>query len=89
MENNDINSTLVELQKLESEAFAEMMNLPGWEYRDLPRMTPELMIKFQEIVGLENLRWITFADYGTSQRGQVMISPDGIAKLSELANSQS
>lgn len=54
-----------------------------WHYRDLPRMTPELMETFIGVVGEENMKWLTFADYGDSQRGQLLISPQGMANISE------
>lgn len=49
-------------------------------------MTPELMDTFKMVAGEENLKWITWADYGDSVRGQVLISPDGMKNLSEWAN---
>lgn len=58
-----------------------------WHYRDLPRMTPRLMTLFREQVGEENLKWITFADYGESQRGQVLISPEGMVRITEWSKS--
>ena len=57
-----------------------------WHYKDLPRMTHELMDKFKVIVGEENLYWLTYADYGNSVRGQILISPTGMQNMSEWAN---
>lgn len=54
---------------------------PGWKYKDLPRMVPELFYKFIEIVGQENLHWLAVANYGDTLRGQVLISPDGMEIL--------
>ena len=85
-------SDLQELNRMLDEAIAEgiksdpsMAEYRDWHYRDLPRMTPELMEEFREIIGDENLKWITFAkyDYGTSVRGQVLISPAGMQALAD------
>jgi hypothetical protein len=65
---------------------AESLGKPGWVYRDLPRMVPELFYKFIELAGDENLHWITFANYGYALRGQVLISPDGMKNLASVLN---
>jgi len=79
-------------EEIESLEMAKALGKPGWTYRDLPRMTPELMEKFQEVAGDENLHWITFAQYTkntedgiNSVRGQVLISPEGVINLSTYA----
>lgn len=54
----------------------------GWIYRDLPRMSHEYFDKFVELVGEENIAWITLADYGFTKRGQLLISPTGMANIS-------
>lgn len=59
----------------------EAIRADGWVYRDLPRMSPEAFDLFTQIVGDENMRWLTFADYGKSKRGQVFISPAGIDRM--------
>lgn len=74
--------------KIAEEYFQDFYNKPGWVYHDLPRMSPEFFDQFVEIVGQENLLWITFADYGTSKRGQVMISPEGMQNLKEYNDEQ-
>lgn len=54
----------------------------GWAYRDLPRMTPEYFDKFTEIVGADNIEWLTRAEYHDgSKRGQLFISPAGMDRL--------
>lgn len=59
----------------------------GWEYRDLPRMTQEQFNQFLDVVGEENVEFLTFARYnsdsGCRVRGQLMISPYGMQKLKE------
>jgi hypothetical protein len=66
----------------EGEPFAgETLRADGWEYRDLPRMTPEYFDKLIEIIGEKNIRWLTFADYGDTKRGQFFISPDGLKNV--------
>lgn len=63
---------------------AESLGKPGWTYRDVPRMVPELFYKFIEIVGEENLHWLAMSNYGDTLRGQVLISPDGMEILREF-----
>lgn len=72
----------------------QAMGLPGWRYKDLPKLSEEDFAKFVEIAGEGNLRWITRASYpckdgGKLHRGQVMISPDGIERISQYARSSS
>lgn len=64
-----------------------MAEYRDWHYKDLPRMTPALMETFRAIVGEENAKWLTFADYGNSVRGQLLISPQGMQNLQEWASS--
>lgn len=76
-----------DINKLIDDAYSELaeeVGKPGWVYRDLPRMVPELFYKFVELVGEENLHWLTMANYGDTLRGQVLISPVGMEKLREL-----
>ncbi|WP_420478289.1 hypothetical protein [Brevundimonas sp. FT23028] len=54
----------------------------GYVYRDLPRMTKDLMAEFVSIVGEAEIVWLTLADYGETTRGQILISPAGQANLS-------
>lgn len=86
--NQEIFEALRSLDGIMEEGLQESMNLPGYTYRDLPRMTRECMSDFVSLVGEENLRWVTLADYGPSVRGQVMISPEGMQKISEFNKSE-
>lgn len=80
------NMTMPEMLREIDDAMAEECGMPGWTYRDLPRMVPELFYKFIEIAGHENLHWITMANYGDTLRGQVLISPDGMKNLASVLN---
>lgn len=57
----------------------------NWVYRDLPKMREDFFDKFVELVGSENIAWITQAKYeyedGIYKRGQLFISPEGIERL--------
>lgn len=53
-----------------------------WHYRDLPRLTYELMEQFKSVVGEDNIKRITYADYGDCCRGQLLISPEGMVNIS-------
>ena len=58
----------------------------GWVYRDLPRMTPEAMRTFLDIVDENEVRWLTKASYpGGAVRGQLLISPKGIENMKAYA----
>lgn len=72
------------IEQIFSEGIAEELGKPDWTYKDLPRMVPELFYTFIEIVGEENLHWVTMANYGDTLRGQVLISPVGMEKLREF-----
>lgn len=66
----------------EGEPFpGETLRADGWQYRDLPRLSYEMFDYFVSIVGEENIRWLTMADYGNSKRGQLFISPTGFANM--------
>lgn len=72
---------------LTSEPFTDRAYLAeGWQYRDLPRMTYEAFDKFVSIVGEENIRWLTLADYGNAKRGQLIISPAGFENMKAFGN---
>jgi len=60
----------------------------GYVYRDLPKMSPEYFDKFIELVGEENIVWLTLADYGHSKRGQLLLSPEGQQKIMDRDNGQ-
>lgn len=69
-----------------SEPFpGETLLADGWEYRDLPRMTPEYFDKLIGIIGEENIRWLTQADYGDTKRGQMFVSPNGLENVRKYA----
>jgi hypothetical protein len=67
---------------------------PGWVYRDVPNMTEPFFNKFVNLVGEENLHWLTFAERTwpngeTTFRGQLLVSPEGlqrVAQYNELKN---
>lgn len=65
-----------------SEPFpGETLLADGWEYRDLPRMTPEYFDKFVALIGEENIRWLTLAECGDGcKRGQLFVSPTGLER---------
>lgn len=83
---------LSEMWKAEQEAFQEMMGLPGWRYHDLPKLTCADFDRFVEIVGEDNLQWITLAEYGpykdrpALRRGQVMMSPEAVRRAEAYAS---
>lgn len=68
----------------------EELSAKGWTYRDMPRVTPEVFAEYLEIVGAENVKFLTFATYksesGEAVRGQHMISPQGVKNLIEWQN---
>ena len=57
----------------------------GYTYKDLPRVSIEIFQEFVELVGGENLVWLSYAKYiqGDAQkvRGQVLVSPEGMKKI--------
>jgi hypothetical protein len=85
--NEEVNDLHEQISAALSETLPKTLGLPDWVYRDLPRMTPELFDEFVRIVGEENIKWLTIADYGDSKRGQVLISPQGMNRLSEYNKS--
>lgn len=79
-------NAFADLMLAEQEAMREATGLKDWHYRDLPQLAPEFFDQFIELCGKDNLRWITVAqrpwpDGSITKRGQVMISPDGMARL--------
>lgn len=79
---DDVKDALADLDNAIQEMTRAEFNLPGWTYRDLPRMAPAFMDAFVDLVGEEHLRWITSARYPDgSVRGQVMISPEGMERI--------
>lgn len=66
------------------------MGFPDWTYKDLPRMIPSVKDEFIALVGEENIKWITFANYDDgSVRGQVLLSPTAMAIVEKTATSPS
>lgn len=53
----------------------------GWVYRDLPKLSYEMFDKLVAMIGEENIVWLTQADYGTSKRGQLLVSPAGMENI--------
>ncbi len=59
-----------------------------WIYKDISWMTKEYMIKFVDIIGKENLHWISGASRNSEDgtvfmRGSVLVSPQGIENAKE------
>ncbi len=64
----------------------------GYIYHDLPQMPPEYFDKFIEIVGEDNIKWLTLAqrtwsDKSITKRGQLMLSPEGQTRAGEYVES--
>lgn len=78
-----------ELAMMLDEAMQELpkkLGKPDWTYKDLPRMTRPVLEDFIELVGKDNIEWITFADYDDdSVRGQVLLSPEAMAAIELVA----
>lgn len=69
----------------DSEPFpGETLRADGWVYRDLPRMTKDALEKLLGIIGKDEVRWLTRAEYGDGAvRGQLFISPRGMENMKE------
>lgn len=76
----------VEIMQEMEQALAKSLGKPDWTYRDLPRMTRESLDRMIQIIGEEEIYWITFADYGESVRGQLLISPVGMEALRQYSS---
>lgn len=67
------------------------MGFPDWVYRDLPRMTVEVMEGFIELVGTDNIKILTFASYQGHDdvpdtcRGQCLLSPEAMVRIEAAA----
>ena len=61
----------------------------GWAYRDVPRMTQDAWKLLMGIIGADNVELLSFANYGTAVRGQMMISPEGMVNLEAYGNRES
>lgn len=85
---------IMQLAMMIDEALAkglpESMGFPDWTYKDLPRMLPSVKDEFIALVGEDNIKWITFANYDDgSVRGQVLLSPTAMAIVEKTATSPS
>lgn len=84
---------LKQLFMMLDEAMQELpksLGKPDWTYRDLPRMTPDVMEEFIQLVSEENIEWITIAKYDDgSVRGQVLLSPVAMAAIEMVATKAS
>jgi hypothetical protein len=83
MDRDEVSAVHGMIDDVLSKSLPISMGKPNWVYRDLPRMLPALMDEFKMVVGDENLQWVTWADYGRTVRGQVLISPDGMKRLND------
>lgn len=63
----------------------------GYQYGDLPKLTKEYFDKFVDLVGEENITWLTLAKYENcfidsdepGFRGQYLLNPAGIERAKE------
>ena len=73
-----------------AKSLPESMGFPDWTYKDLPRMLPSVKDEFISLVGEDNIKWITFANYDDgSVRGQVLLSPIAMAAIEKMATNAS
>lgn len=87
------------IEQIFGEGMAESLGKPDWLYGDLPKLTREYFDKFIELVGEENIQWITYAEYPANfakwnnpeplYRGQYLVSPDGQARAKKYTDSLS
>lgn len=57
----------------------------GWVYRDTPgKFSFEIWDKFLSLIGEENYRILAMSEGDDWKRGQLLISPDGLARLQEI-----
>lgn len=54
----------------------------GWVYKDIPVLTKSQVETFIDVVGGDNIVWLTFAKGPNGCRGQMLISRSGAANLS-------
>ena len=50
----------------------------GWMYKDFPRFEPDVWDSLLLAIGTEHFVPLSLANYGTSKRGQLLISPQGV-----------
>jgi hypothetical protein len=67
----------------QSEPFpGETLIADGWIYRDVPKMSQENFNRLLDILGAENVRFLTFARYpDKTVRGQFLLSPAGMERV--------
>lgn len=53
----------------------------GWIYKDLPKMELIFIQQLKELIGDENIVWLTYAANSQMARGQMLISPEGQKRL--------
>lgn len=68
----------------------ETLIADGWVYRDWSRMLPEFWSELLAVIGPDNYKLLTQSTYRppdgpVTMRGQMMISPDGVANLKAYA----
>lgn len=86
----DIMQLAMMLDEALAKELPKSMGFPDWTYKDLPRMIPSVKDEFVALVGEENIKWITFANYDDgSVRGQVLLSPTAMAIVEKTATSPS
>lgn len=74
--------SIEEIMNEAQQELAKSLGKPGWTYRDLPRMIPEVRDNIVQIIGEDQIYWITQAEYKDgSVRGQILISPLGMKAL--------
>jgi 3-phenylpropionate/cinnamic acid dioxygenase small subunit len=69
------------MDKLQQDVFRLSTGLTDWYYHDVPMLEDGFFKRFLEIVGEENIHWITKTARENGgklyHRGQAMISPQG------------
>lgn len=55
----------------------------GWIYKDLPKMELTFIRQLKELVGDENIVWLTYSSNSQFARGQLLLSPEGQRLLKE------
>lgn len=76
-----------ELLDLWADPIAEMARkrfglADDWRYKDFPRMRREFWLDLLSILGEDNIKLLTYADYGKDMvRGSMMISPHGFENV--------
>ncbi len=64
----------------------ESLGQPGWVYRSIPWCTRDAMNMLIDIIGEGNMQWLAMTTRNEDDvRGQVLISPDGLANLTRHA----